>query len=130
MLKKIIILISAMLVLSFIPFLPWYYVFILCFLSGIFYIQSFGKEFLIGFISTLLFWGFVMLFYIANSKVGLPEKMANILTESTGLGINTAILFIITLLLGGILGGLSSLSASLLFLSKKTVQQQRYKIKL
>lgn len=71
-----------------------------------------------------------MLFYIANSKVGLPAKMANILTESTGLGINTAILFIITLLLGGILGGLSSLSASLLFLSKKTVQQQRYKIKL
>lgn len=131
MLKKIIALILVLLALSFVPFLPWYYVFIVCFISGALFIQTSGKEFLIGFTSMVFFWGFMMLFYLANSKAGLPAKVATILKESTGLGINTSVLFIITILLGGILGGLSSLSASLLFLSKKsTHQQQRYKIKL
>lgn len=127
---KIILIIFISFLLSLIPITPWFTPFIICFLIEFFTAKKTNTAFVSGFLSVFAFWLLYMVFYLSISNVGLPTKVAQIFSESTGHQISLPILITISVLLGGLLGGLSSLSGYLL--SPKTPKQDKkfYTIKL
>lgn len=90
-------------------FLPWWSIAIVTFLVTIFTTLELWKAFLSGFMGIFLFWMIVMLFKDFNNGHILSTKMIKLFSVP-----NPAILMMITATLGGIVGGLASLSAALL----------------
>lgn len=91
-------------------FLDWWSVALAAFLVALVYPQTAGKAFFSGFLAIFLLWGgmaFVM--DIRNDHI-LATRMSQLIAQSS----SPYLMVIITAVLGGIVGALSSLSASLL----------------
>jgi hypothetical protein len=127
--QKSILIIVVSFLLTLIPIMPWFTPFIVCFLISIFISNKSNLEFLSGFLGVGLFWLIYMFFYLLISKVGLPTKVAAIFAANTGKEISTPLIIFFTFLLGGLLGGLSSLSGSLLS-GRKSGKKNSYRLKV
>jgi hypothetical protein len=91
-------------------YLPFWSVGLVAFLVAIFVYQKPGMAYLAGFVSILLFWGLLAWWIDAQNDSILSKRMANLFP----LGGSSALLILITGLVGAIVGGLSALSGSFL----------------
>lgn len=95
-------------------FLPWWSMAIIAFIISLIIYQSAGKSFLAGFLSIFILWAVLAFIIDQQNNSILSKKIAQILP----LGGFTTLLILVTALLGGLIAGLSALSASLLIQGK------------
>ena len=91
-------------------YLPFWSVGLVAFLVAIFVYQKPGMAYLAGFVSILLFWGLLAWWIDAQNDSILSKRMATLFP----LGGSSALLILITGIVGAIVGGLSALSGSFL----------------
>ena len=91
-------------------YLPFWSVALVAFLVAIFIYQKPGMAYLAGFVSILLFWGLLAWWIDSQNDSILSKRMATIFP----LGGSSALLILITAIVGAIIGGLSALSGSFL----------------
>jgi ABC-type antimicrobial peptide transport system permease subunit len=90
-------------------FLPWWTIAVVCFLVALFLRQSAGKSFLIGFCGVGVFWlAAAMLHDVANEHI-LSARMAALFHLP-----NYGLFILVTVFVGGLIGGLSACTAALL----------------
>jgi hypothetical protein len=95
---------------------PWWLFVTGAFLGGLAVPQSSGRSFMAGFAGIFVLWLLLCLFTNAANQGIMSSRMAAILPLQG----SPALLIIITALIGGLLGGMASLSGS--FLRKKPVE--------
>ena len=108
---RVLLQIIAILIVCFLlqTFLPWWTMSIGTFIIGYVFAQSGWKSFLAGFIGIALLW-FSMAFYIDQASQSiLSEKVARLFPTQT-----IPLLFTLTSLIGGLVGGMASLTGSIL----------------
>ena len=89
--------------------LPWWSCAVVCFLVALFARQSSGRAFIMGFLGVGIFWLVAALFHdVANDHI-LSTRMAALFKLP-----NYGLFIVVTALIGGIVGGLSSYTGSLL----------------
>ncbi len=91
-------------------FLDWWSVALAAFLIALLYPQSPGKALISGFLAVFLLWGILATIMDARNDHILATRMANLILKSSSPGT----MVVITAVLGGIVGALSALSASVL----------------
>lgn len=91
-------------------FLDWWSIALAAFLVALAFPQSPGKAFLSGFLAVFLLWGGMALAMDLRNDHILSGRMAQVILKSD----SSTIMILITALLGGIVGALSALSASML----------------
>jgi hypothetical protein len=101
-------------------YLPFWSVALVAFGVAAFIYQKPGMAWLTGFVSILLFWGLLALWIDVQNDSILSKRMATLFP----LGGSSALLILITALVGAIVGGLSALSGS--FLRKYIDSRERY----
>ncbi|HEX6431583.1 MAG TPA: hypothetical protein VF008_28025 [Niastella sp.] len=101
-------------------YLPFWSVGLVAFLVAVFIYQKPGMAYLAGFLSILLFWGLLAWWIDAQNNSILSNKMASLFP----LGGSSALLILVSALVGAIVGGLSALSGSYLrkYLESRTVR--------
>ena len=92
-------------------FMPWYGIAFAAFAMG--YSLKTKANFLAGFLGIALLWLVKAWLIDASASAPLTEKVAAILT------VNKTLLFAITALIGGLIGGFAALSGSLLKAERK-----------
>jgi hypothetical protein len=92
-------------------FLPWWSITIAAFAAG--YLLKSKQNFLAGFLAIALVWGVYSFLIDYNGAAPLADRVASILT------INKTLLFFVTALIGGLVGGFAALSGSLLKKEKR-----------
>lgn len=105
--------------------LPWYSFVLVCFVIGYVFSKYEGNNFFAGFIGVGLFWLGYMLFLDFRSQHIFSNQIAQIFSESLEKNISNALLMTIASLIGGLLGGLSCLSGSLLAPEKYKINRRR-----
>ena len=90
-------------VLSF--FMPWWSLALAAFVVALIMARKSGSAFLSGFLGIFLLWGGYAFFYNQQNDGALAAKMGDLFG-----GLSPILLVLITAFLGGLLGGLSSLS--------------------
>lgn len=116
--------------------LPWYIIAVVALLTGFFMGNKPGNNFLAGFLGIALPW-LIMITWkdIANNGI-LSGKIATLFSESLSISIGWPALYIITILIGGMIGGLSCLCGALLagetnYIGKgRRSKKGMYKVKL
>jgi len=101
-------------------YLPFWSVALVSFGVAAFIYQKPGMAWLAGFVSILLFWGLLAWAIDAQNDSILSKRMANLFP----LGGSSALLILITALVGAIIGGLAALSGS--FLRKYIDSREKY----
>jgi hypothetical protein len=92
-------------------FLPWWIIAVVAVLVGYFFKQGSGLSFLAGFLGVFILWtGYAYLLSSANNHL-LASKIAELMAPLTGGSKN--VLFLLSGVVGGLVGGLSSLTGSL-----------------
>lgn len=91
-------------------YLPFWSVGLVAFLVAVFIYQKPGMAYLSGFISILLFWALLAWWIDAQNNSILSTRMATLFP----LGGSSALLILISGIVGAIVGGLSALSGSFL----------------
>ncbi|MFC6996341.1 hypothetical protein [Rufibacter roseus] len=86
-------------------FLPWWSLAVVCFLIAAWKARHGGHAFLAGFGAIALLWLGAALFWHFASEGILTERVAAMMTASS-----TILLFVATVALGGLVGGLSAMS--------------------
>jgi hypothetical protein len=106
---KFLIQLIAIIILAYIfeLFLPWYYIAVAAFISG--YVLKSKANFLAGFLAIALLWTFKAWLSDSASTTDLTIRVANIFTLP-----RKELLYFVTALIGGMVGGFASLSGSLL----------------
>jgi hypothetical protein len=99
-------------------FLPWYSISIVAFAFG-YFLRSNGN-FYAGFIAIALAWGLQIFIIEISSSSDLADRVAQIFPVQS-----KSLLIVLTLFLGGLIGGLACLSGSLLRPSEKKSYYQR-----
>ena len=108
---RVLIQIIVILIVSFLlqTFLPWWTMTIGAFIIGYLFAHSGWKSFFAGFIGVGLLW-VAMAFYIDQASHSiLTEKVARLFPTQT-----IPLLFILTALIGGLAGGMATLTGSVL----------------
>ncbi len=108
---RLLLQIIAILILSFLlqTFFPWWTMAIGVFVIGYLFAHSAWKSFLAGFIGISLLW-FAVAFYIDHeSQSILTNKVALLFPTQT-----VPLLFLLTSLIGGLVGGMASYTGSVL----------------
>lgn len=98
-------------------YLPFWSAAFIAFLVAIFIYQRPGMAYLAGFLGIFLLWGSLAWWIDAQNDSILSKRMAGLFS----LGGSSALLILVTALVGGIIGGLSALSGSFL---RKYLQPQ------
>jgi hypothetical protein len=101
-------------------YLPFWSVALVSFGVAVFIYQKPGMAWLTGFVSILAFWGLLAFWIDAQNDSILSTRMASLFP----LGGSSALLIIITGVVGAIIGGLSALSGS--FLRKYIDSREKY----
>ena len=126
---------------SWFPMLPWFTPFIVAFLFGLTLGKSKSNGFLAGFLGVGIFWCLAALIpHLQNGGI-LTVKIAAMFSSEMDANITPLVLLIVTSLIGGILGGMTSLSGKLLNtpgerfnrhskMHKKNRRRGSYKLKL
>ena len=91
-------------------YLPFWSAGLVAFLVAVFIYQKPGRAYLAGFLSILLFWGLLAWWIDAQNNSILSNRMATLFP----LGGSSALLILVSALVGAIVGGLSALSGSYL----------------
>ena len=106
---KFVIQLIAIIILAYIfeLFLPWYYIAVAAFICG--YVLKSKANFLAGFLAIALLWTFKAWLTDADSPTDLTIRVANIFTLP-----RKELLYVVTALIGGIVGGFAALTGSLL----------------
>ena len=96
--------------LSFIAglFLPWWSIAIIAFLVALFLRTSIKSGFLAGFLGVFLLWAAVSFWIDIKNESVLSYKIAQLFS----LGGSTALLILITSLIGGLVGGFAAMAGS------------------
>jgi hypothetical protein len=102
------IIITALLAFAFCLYMPWWMVAVAAFLVAIFIYQHPLRSFLTGFCGIFLLW-LVLVLTINSSNDGI---LARKISMVIGLGESSFTLVLITILIGGITGGLGALTGS------------------
>lgn len=133
LLKVAIIAVAGMLLAI---FLPWYIVAAVAFLTGIFMGTKPGNNFAAGFLGVALPWFIIALWNdVANAGI-LSEKIALLFSQSLDISLGRPVLYLLTVLIGGLIGGLSCLSGAMLSAESSNIGKGRrskkgmYKVKL
>jgi hypothetical protein len=100
-------------------YLPFWSVALVAFCVAAFIYQKPGMAWLTGFVSILLFWGLLAWAIDAQNDSILSHRMATLFP----LGGSSALLILITALVGAIIGGLAALSGSFL---RKYLDERKY----
>ena len=87
-------------------FLPWYIITIIAFLCG--YFLKSGQNVLAGFLAVAILWTFNAWLADTLSSSALQVRMADIL------GLNVALVYLATAVVGGTVAGLATMAGSLL----------------
>jgi hypothetical protein len=90
-------------------FLPWWVPFLLFFLAGFFFLKDTGKSFLFGLLVGFLIWIGTSVYQDIGSFIPAAQVIADLLG-----GLSRILVYILTGLLGGIVGGMSAMSGTLL----------------
>jgi hypothetical protein len=93
-------------------FLPWWGIALAGFAGG--YVVKSNANFTAGFIGIALLWALHALLIDLNAAAPLAEKVASLLMVKS-----KALLVVVTSLIGGLVGGFSSLTGSLLMAKRK-----------
>ena len=91
-------------------FLDWWSVALAAFVIALLYPQPAGKAFISGFLAVFLLWGVLATIMGSRNDHILATRMANLILKSPSPGT----MVVITALLGGLVGGLVALSASVI----------------
>jgi uncharacterized membrane protein len=91
-------------------YLPFWSAALVAFLVALFIYQKPGMAYLAGFLGILLFWGLLAWWIDAQNNSILSHRMATLFP----LGGSSALLILITAIVGAIIGGLSALSGNFL----------------
>jgi hypothetical protein len=90
-------------------YLPWWMIGVVCFIVSLFAGMRPGRSFLLGFVAIALFWlGVALLHDITNEHI-LSTKMAVLFHLP-----NYGLFICVTVLIGGLVGGLSAWAGALL----------------
>ncbi|OQP68471.1 hypothetical protein [Niastella populi] len=106
-------------------YLPFWSAGLVAFLVSVFIYQKPGMAYLMGFTSIFLLWGALVLWIDAQNDSILSQRMASLFP----LGGSSALIILITAIVGAIVGGLSALSGSFLrryYDEWKELEEQRY----
>lgn len=114
LLISLIIIVLSYILQAFIPSLPWYMPMIIAFVCGLAGGRSANKPFISGFAGVGLFWLILALIIHLQNDGILTSRMAGIMSENMGMNISAILLFIIMVILGGLLGGMASVSGHML----------------
>jgi hypothetical protein len=96
------------------PGMPWYTAFIIAFIAGLISSRKKSRPFLVGFAGVAVFWTMLLLILHFRNDGLLAGKISALLSGQMGFSLSPLLLMIITVLIGAILGGLSSLSGNLI----------------
>lgn len=91
-------------------FLDWWSIALAAFVIALLYPQSPGRAFCSGFLAIFLLWGILAIIMDTRNDHILATRMGNLILQSP----RPALMVVITAVLGGIVGALSALSASML----------------
>ena len=106
-------------------YLPFWSVGLVAFLVSVFIYQKPGMAYLMGFSSIFLLWGALVWWIDAQNDSILSQRMASLFP----LGGSSALIILITAIVGAIVGGLSALSGSFLrryYGERKELEEQKY----
>ncbi len=106
-------------------YLPFWSVGLVAFLVSVFIYQKPGMAYLMGFSSIFLLWGALVWWIDAQNDSILSQRMASLFP----LGGSSALIILITAIVGAIVGGLSALSGSFLrryYDERKLEEERRY----
>lgn len=99
-------------------FLPWYYIAVAAFLGG--YTLKSKANFIAGFLAIALLWSLKAWWIDTSSPSDLAQRVANILLVK-----QTVFLYLLTALIGGLVGGFAALSGALLKRKPRTFKQAK-----
>jgi hypothetical protein len=88
-------------------FLPWYYIAVAAFVGG--YIFRSKANFLAGFLAIALLWSLKAAWIETGGSTDLVQRVANILLVK-----NKILLYVLTAVIGGLVGGFAALTGALL----------------
>jgi hypothetical protein len=128
-------------VLSFVLtlFLPWWTIAIASFVVYALFSSKIKSPFIGGFIGIALFWLILIIIIGFKDNFVFADKVAMIFGEGLHLNLNAFVISSITLLIGGLIGGLSACSAAMIFspkiqnkisIGKRRVKGEGYTLKL
>ena len=106
-------------------YLPFWSAGLVAFLVSVFIYQKPGMAYLMGFASIFLLWGALVWWIDAQNDSILSQRMASLFP----LGGSSALIILITAVVGAIVGGLSALSGSFLrryYDERKLEEERRY----
>ncbi len=96
-------------------FLPWWSIAIVAFIVSLFIGQSIGKSFLAGFTGVFILWAIVALWIDIKNESILSHKIALLFP----LGGSSALLILVTALIGAIVGGFAAMSGASILPKRK-----------
>ena len=99
-------------------FLPWYYIAVAAFLGG--YIFKSKANFLAGFFAIALLWSIKAWWIETEGSTDLVQRVANILQVKY-----KVLLYLLTAVIGGLVGGFGALSGALLKRKSRTFRQAK-----
>jgi hypothetical protein len=99
-------------------FLPWYYIAVAAFLGG--YTLKSKANFVAGFLAIALLWSMKAWWIDTGSSTDLAQRVANILLVKQKL-----LLYLLTAVIGGLVGGFATLSGALLKRKSRTFKQAK-----
>ena len=100
-------------------YLPFWSVALVAFLVAVFIYQKPGMAYLAGFVSILLFWGLLAWWIDSQNDSILSTRIATIFP----LGGSSAMLILVTAIVGAVIGGLSAMSGSFL---RKYIESRKF----
>ena len=106
-------------------YLPFWSAGLVAFLVSVFIYPKPGMAYLMGFTRIFFLWGALVLWIDAQNDSILSQRMASLFP----LGGSSALIILITAVVGAIVGGLSALSGSFLrryYDERKELEEQRY----
>ncbi|MGX5819057.1 hypothetical protein ACWKWU_12720 [Chitinophaga lutea] len=96
-------------------FFDWWSIAVAAFVIALLYPQSPGRAFASGFLAVFLLWGALALMMDVRNDHILASRMGQLILQSA----SPALMVIVTAVLGGLIGALSALSASVLRYRRK-----------
>jgi hypothetical protein len=117
-----------------IPFSPWYFGAVIALVVT--YFKPSRLNFILGFLGVGIAWlGYVLYFHFRNDGI-ITLKMAALFSESLGDWVNEPVLIIISVLIGGLVGGMGAMTGNQIKIAfqtnsnKNKRNKKSYKLKI
>lgn len=117
-----------------IPFSPWYFGAVIAMVFT--YFKPARLNFLIGFLGVSIAWlGYIIYFHFRNDGI-ITHKMSTLFSESLGDWVNEPVLIMISILIGGLVGGMGAITGNQIKIAfqtnsnKNKRNKKSYKLKI